>query len=244
MDIRLVYNGNFINYLLYFQPSSSSLQLTKKGSKKDSNKKKNKTHLWTANKVKEKYQKLEKQKKKKLKHFKEQYLKCLSSFDMSSPMGRRMLVAFKTQELDPSKVQTMIRKYDEHSTTKIRFKTKEPNELCKWKTHRIERFCTSLELSQKDRDINNFQYSFTRRQRLDRWQRMITGIEWKSRLLAMHCNAKVLVRRCYDCPICQTTIQTDHSCDINAPPKSSPERRNTGQYQMSRGRKSEGKTNT
>lgn len=209
--------NKFVNL---FQMSSNSLKHFKRRaykSKSDSYKKKKRTHLWTANKVKEKYEKLEKQKKKKLKHFKDLYLKYLSSFDLSSPMGRRMLVAFKTQDLESSRVETIVKRYDEHCSTKIRPKTKEPNELCKWKTKRIERLFTEVELSQKDRDVNCFQYSFTRRQRLDRWQRMLTGIEWKSRLVALNCNARVLVNRLTVCPLCSTSVSTDQFCDTCAP---------------------------
>ncbi|CAG2100668.1 unnamed protein product [Medioppia subpectinata] len=59
------------------------------------------------------------------------------------------------------------------------------------------------------------EYSFTRKQRLERYQRLETGLNWKSRLVKKHCKSiDVEVDKITRCPCCLELVEPEwgHSC--------------------------------
>ncbi|CAG2100498.1 unnamed protein product [Medioppia subpectinata] len=181
-------------------------------------KKKNGSKTMTANKIKDKYKKLEKHKKQIVKEWRRQYLKCHTVYPFSSPMGHRVMASLRNQNLEVQRVESLVRKYETYCSLKIRFRNKPDNKLNKWRAHNVERLTIGQELSQRQHTLDVHQYSFTRRQRLDKWQRLTTGIDWKSRIVALSCHrsVEVLVPKLMRCPFCRHQIDIDHSCDINA----------------------------
>ena len=150
--------------------------------------------------------------------WKKSYLNCMSMYAISSPMGRRVFHSLKTPKLEIRKVQSIVRRYESFCSTRMRFRDKQVVGLNKWSARRIERLTTGLELSQRNRCFSCHQYSFTRRQRLEKLLRAKTGIDWKSRLLAMNCCTKteVMINKIKFCPICGQNIEFKHSCDNSA----------------------------
>ncbi|CAG2175834.1 unnamed protein product [Oppiella nova] len=180
--------------------------------------KRRRVKVLTANKIKDKYKKLEKHKKRVIKEWKNQYINSLTIYPFSSPMGQRVAHSLKSECFDNLKVESMVRKYEIYCSLKIRHREKAENKLNKWKPRNIERLTTGLELSQRSHAMGFHQYSFTRRQRLEKLKRTETGIDWKSRITAFTCNpnVQVMVPKLYWCPICSKTIEVDHSCDMSA----------------------------
>ncbi|XP_054166462.1 uncharacterized protein LOC128963940 [Oppia nitens] len=168
------------------------------------------------NKIKEKYRIIERQKQLIVNQWRSQYLRCLSIFPLSSPMGSRVCLAFKCQTPGKTKLEAYVKKYEASCTTRYRHRIGLiDNKYNRWKSDDLEKRCTIMELTHKNQVIGSHQYSFTKRQRLDRLRRFDTGIDWKSRLLNLHCNpfVRLSITRCYLCPLCRQPIGDDHSCD-------------------------------
>ena len=166
--------------------------------------------------IKEKFKSLDKQMKRDEELFRRRYLNTVSAYDLSSPMGRRVSSSLMANKLESERIESMVSSYDAFCGTHLKLKSNKKNIFNKWTPKRVERLTTGLELSQKNQSVDCHQYSFTKRQRLEKSLRKSTGIDWKSRLIAFNCNLNPLLERLDVCPICGQDIEVEHSCDIVA----------------------------
>lgn len=163
------------------------------------------------------------EKKKKQQQERQQLIEYLQEIDLSSPLATRIRdSAFEDEDEEFSMRMTYskIREYEKYCATprNINQFEKAEQELSYSKptrTKRLIRTNNGVKIWANRNYIHK--YSFSRQQRLERYKVLETGLNWKSRLLLLHCE-KVRVRliRIQTCPLCYEPVQPQfgHSCTV------------------------------
>ncbi len=190
---------------------------------KQKKKKKQKKNNFAVNKIKQKYKLIEKRRKEENNEsesrWKKADIKCMATFPLVSAMGQRVYRSLcdRSQALDQNRIEAITKRNETFCSTKIRIRiSKKIPKWNKWKTNNIERIAFRTDFS-KNGGIGCHQYSFNRRQRLEKLRRFETRLNWKSRLLALNCdqNLSIGLKRITHCPICYLRLEDNHSCDID-----------------------------
>ena len=134
----------------------------------------------------------------------------VSKFEMSSQISDRLVRTLELQSLDPN--HAMNASVKQISLPSYEIRPKNYIKYNDWNSSNIERRSLKSELSFGLKG-NEHKYVFTRRQRLDKIQRMESGINWKSRILLMNCrNVSINLDKIENCPICSEKLESTHSC--------------------------------
>jgi hypothetical protein len=190
---------------------------------KQKKKKKQKKNNVAVNKIKKKYKLFEKRRKEEKNESENRWkgpdIKCMTTFPLVSAMGQRVYRSLcnRSQALDQSRIEAITRRNETFCSTKVRIRiSKKIPKWNKWKTKNIETIAFRTDFS-KNGGIGCHQYSFNRRQRLEKLRRFETRLNWRSRLLALNCdkNLSIDLKRITHCPICCLKLEDNHSCDID-----------------------------
>jgi hypothetical protein len=150
---------------------------------------------------------------KELRESKKEALHLASSFDISSFMGKRVFRSlFKAlDDLDKYLLTVKCENncFDELvdylSATNMSF-----NNLSANSVSRITRNSNNCDWNPRR---NQHTYCFNKRERLEKWKTLETGLDWRSRLLKSQCK-RVFIKmfRVIKCPLCSQTIDSEHQC--------------------------------
>ena len=162
------------------------------------------------------------EKKKKQQQERQQLIEYLQEIDLSSPLATRIRdSAFEDEDEDFSMriTYSKIREYEKYCATSrnINQLEKTEQELSCSKSSRTKRLMRTNGGKTWGHLNYTHKYSFSRQQRLERYKVLETGLNWKSRLLLLHCKkVRVKLTRIQRCPLCHEPVQPQfgHSCRV------------------------------
>jgi hypothetical protein len=187
------------------------------------------------------------QRKLVLKRFVKKYLLKPAEYykpgiEMSSPLGKRLLDAYSSivSLHSISDVIRFIKSYERHCSTsilthrqllqsikssfspkvKIEFSLPSPSKT-NLITSRILRSQLMISPTSNAWGLKSYHiYAFSKQERLEKWRTVTSGLDWKARLLALHCDDVSLdVQKVTRCDLCQQPVSPDdgHSCGSQNP---------------------------
>jgi hypothetical protein len=149
---------------------------------------------------------------KELKESKKEALLLASSFDISSFMGKRVFRSlFKA--LDDLDKYLLTLKCENNCFNELVDYLSATNMSFSNNANTVSRITRNSSNSDWNPRKNQHKYSFSKRQRLEKWKTIETGLDWRSRLLKSQCK-RVFVKmfRVIKCPLCSQTIDSQHQC--------------------------------
>lgn len=155
---------------------------------------------------------IEKKRAKELREWKKDTLNLISSFDISSFMGKRIFRSLFEMLTDLDKYLLIINCENYCLNNLFNYLSQSSVNLNNSSNtiSRISRNRNGIDWNPRNYQFN---YCFNRRQRLDKWKRMETGLDWKSRILKSHCKRLyVKMKKIINCPLCSQTIDNNHQC--------------------------------
>jgi len=133
----------------------------------------------------------------------------LSGFELSSFMGKRVFRSLSKPLNDLQKYMKIIR-FENYCVCQMAPKMSLSANNASGYMPRISRHGSDWSCRH-----NHHSYCFTRRQRLEKWCRLETGLDWRSRLKKSQCRRlRVKLKRLISCPICTETVDFSprHQC--------------------------------
>jgi hypothetical protein len=153
---------------------------------------------------------LEKQKRKQF-YEKQKLLNFVNHFEFSTPLGSRVITTLFGSRLKWDYIQNNINSYEKFCKTHKSLQRVSNDS--KFNNNNNKRICSSFEKKCFKSQEKSFEFYFNRRQRLEKYKRLRTGLNWKSRLLRLHCKPLfVKLTQIKNCVICNEELNENHSC--------------------------------
>jgi hypothetical protein len=150
---------------------------------------------------------------KELRESKREALHLASSFDISSLMGKRVFRSLFKALDDLDKYLLTLKCENNCFDELVDYLSATNVSISNFSANSVSRISRNSYNSDWNSRKNQHKYCFNKRERLEKWKTMETGLDWKSRLLKSQCK-RVFVKmfRVIKCPLCSQTIDSEHQC--------------------------------